>query len=463
MNQRLSNLVRIGFLLLDLMVLNMVYLSCEFLFQHHLDSREAIQYSHLWMYCNAAWLLISWGNNTYRNSDIFSFERFSRNTIHGYGYFVALVMLYLFLNKQAEISRLFFVTVITAFGIVLTINRIIHLGLYHYFHNKAYIARKVMIIGYNKRAKKLANYLEQQPISTEIMAFCEVAEKVDELTNYPVISDKKNIVKISVERQVTEIFSTISPEEDKDIYKLMNEADQACIRFRILPDLDHFIRRPVHIEYIDDMPVLSPRNEPLDDVGNRIKKRFFDIIVSSMVILFILSWLIPILALLIKFESYGPIFFVQKRNGKDGKPFNCLKFRSMRVNAESNEKQATQNDSRITKIGSFMRKTSLDELPQFFNVLMSDMSIVGPRPHMLKHTQDYSRLINQFMIRHFLKPGITGWAQVNGFRGETKTTEDMVNRVKYDIWYLENWSLLLDTRIVFMTAFNVAKGEKNAY
>jgi putative colanic acid biosynthesis UDP-glucose lipid carrier transferase len=211
------------------------------------------------------------------------------------------------------------------------------------------------------------------------------------------------------------------------------------------------------------MPVLSPRNEPLDDVGNRIKKRFFDLIVSSIAIIFILSWLVPLIALLIKLESRGPVFFVQKRNGKDGKPFNCLKFRSMRQNADADARQATKGDNRITRLGNFMRKTSIDELPQFFNVLMSDMSVVGPRPHMLKHTQDYSRLINQFMIRHFLKPGITGWAQVNGFRGETKTTEDMANRVTYDIWYLENWSLWLDARIVFMTVFNIFRGEKNAY
>jgi len=320
-----------------------------------------------------------------------------------------------------------------------------------------------MIIGYNERAKRLAYYLEQQPIATEIVGFFEDESNVHELTNYPIITDKSNIIGISVQNNVTEIFSTVSPEEDRSLYNIMNQADQACIRFRILPNLDHFVRRPVHIEYIEDMPVLSLRNEPLEDVGNRIKKRLFDLTVSVLVIVFILSWLVPIIALLIKLGSKGPVFFIQKRNGKDGKPFNCLKFRSMKVNADSNSKQATKNDSRITKLGNFMRKTSIDELPQFFNVLMSDMSVVGPRPHMLKHTEDYSRLINQFMIRHFLKPGITGWAQVNGYRGETKTVQDMANRVKYDIWYLENWSLMLDARVVFMTAFNVAKGEKNAY
>jgi putative colanic acid biosynthesis UDP-glucose lipid carrier transferase len=135
----------------------------------------------------------------------------------------------------------------------------------------------------------------------------------------------------------------------------------------------------------------------------------------------------------------------------------------MRMNKDANEKQATKNDSRITALGSFLRKTSLDEMPQFINVFLSDMSVVGPRPHMLKHTDDYSKLLNHYMIRHFLKPGITGWAQIHGYRGEIKMFEDINNRIEYDIWYLENWSLWLDTRIILMTAFNVAKGEKNAY
>ena len=135
----------------------------------------------------------------------------------------------------------------------------------------------------------------------------------------------------------------------------------------------------------------------------------------------------------------------------------------MKVNHEANQKQAVKGDARITRMGRFMRKTNIDELPQFFNVWMSDMSIVGPRPHMLKHTDDYSKLIRQYMIRHFLKPGITGWAKINGCRGETKTVKDMNDRVQYDLWYLENWSLWLDTRVILMTAFNMAKGEKNAF
>ena len=210
------------------------------------------------------------------------------------------------------------------------------------------------------------------------------------------------------------------------------------------------------------LPVISPRTEPLEIKANMLLKRVFDIVFSLLVILFVLTWLIPIFAILIKLESKGPVFFKQLRSGKDNLPFYCWKFRSMRVNADSDQQQARKNDSRITRIGAFMRKTSVDELPQFFNVLKGEMSVVGPRPHMLKHTDEYSALIEQFMVRHFVLPGITGWAQVSGLRGETREDGSMEARVKADIWYLENWSLLLDLKIAFLTVWKVLDGDKKA-
>jgi putative colanic acid biosynthesis UDP-glucose lipid carrier transferase len=162
-------------------------------------------------------------------------------------------------------------------------------------------------------------------------------------------------------------------------------------------------------------------------------------------------------------NSRGPVFFVQLRSGKDNKEFRCFKFRTLTVNADSDSKQVTRDDTRFTKFGKFLRKTSLDELPQFFNVLLGNMSVVGPRPHMLKHTEDYSRLLDEYMIRHFVKPGVTGWAQVNGFRGEIKEEEQLRKRIEYDIWYLENWSLWLDVRIIFLTLYVTFKGDKNAF
>jgi putative colanic acid biosynthesis UDP-glucose lipid carrier transferase len=417
MNQRLGMLLRISFAFLDLMVLNVAYFICQYMFREHISIEDSAQYTYFWGVCNAAWLIISWGVNAYNEQYIFSFERFSRRTMQAFVYFLAVVMLYLVFNKQADLSRLFVLSVLTSFATSLLVNRFLHLALHQFLLNKDRITRKIMILGYNDRAKKLAAYLEQEPVKTEIIGFCEEEKNVHELTHYPIVSGLDNVIETSKKYNVTEIFSTISPEQQTGIYSLINQADQACIRFRIIPDLNQFIRKPVHIDYLNDMPVLSLRKEPLDDVANRMKKRMYDIVFSSLVIILVLSWLVPIISLLIWLESKGPIFFIQQRSGKNGKTFNCIKFRSMKVNREANEKQAVKNDTRITRMGNFMRKTNIDELPQFFNVWMGDMSIVGPRPHMLKHTDDYSKLIRQYMIRHFLKPGITGWAQINGYRG----------------------------------------------
>jgi len=462
MNQRLATLLRISFVVLDILVLNLVFVICQYVFRENIALNK-FQYTYLWFFSNAAWVAASWATSIYQDGYIYSFEKFSRRTMTAFVYLLALEMVYLFFNKDAQISRLFLISILSSFAISLLINRFLHLALQQFFQSKDHIVRKVMIIGYNERAKKLATYLEQEPIKTEIVGFCEEEENVNELSIYPIVGAIGDAIKASKEREVTEIFSTIAPEQQSGIYKLINEADQACIRFRIVPDFNHFIRKPVHLDYLKDIPVLSLRKEPLDDVGNRIKKRLYDLAISSLVTIFILSWLIPIVGLLIWLDSRGPIFFIQQRSGKNGKTFNCIKFRSMRVNRESNEKQATKNDKRITWLGRFLRKSNLDEMPQFINVLMSDMSIVGPRPHMLKHTDDYSKLLNRYMVRHFLKPGITGWAQIHGYRGEIKHMQDINNRVEYDLWYLENWSVWLDTRILLMTAFNMAKGEKNAY
>ena len=203
--------------------------------------------------------------------------------------------------------------------------------------------------------------------------------------------------------------------------------------------------------------------EPLRRLHRQALKRTFDIFVSSMVIIFILSWLIPLVSILIKLESKGPVFFKQLRSGRENDSFTCLKFRSMRVNEACDKIQATKNDERITKVGTFLRKTSLDEFPQFLNVFMGDMSIVGPRPHMLRHTKEYSEQISNYMVRLYLKPGLTGWAQVNGYRGEIKNIELLKQRVEHDIWYMENWSTLLDIKIMYLTLINILKGEENAY
>ena len=198
---------------------------------------------------------------------------------------------------------------------------------------------------------------------------------------------------------------------------------------------------------------------------NRFIKRVFDIIFSLLIIIFVISWLSIILFILIKLESKGPLFYRHKRNGINYKEFYCYKYRSLNITKEVRGTYVKEGDSRVTSIGKFMRKTSIDELPQFINVLKGDMSIVGPRPHMLTYTDEYSKKIDKynFIFRHHVKPGITGLAQVKGYRGEIETDKDIINRVKYDIFYIENWSLLLDLKIIVQTIINIFKGEEKAY
>ena len=266
-----------------------------------------------------------------------------------------------------------------------------------------------------------------------------------------------------LKNNVEEIFCALPYSEYKTIERLMSDSDKNLIRFKIVPEYHEYFKNTSYLRNLGNIPILTVRAEPLENILNRAAKRIFDIAFSLFVIVFIFSWLFPILAILVKLESKGPVFFKQMRSGRDNHSFKCYKFRSMRVDNKFEHKQAVLGDPRITRLGTILRKTSLDELPQFFNVLIGNMSIVGPRPHMLSHTEQYSQLIDQFMVRHFMKPGITGWAQINGLRGETKTTEAMLERVEADVWYLENWTFLLDIKIIILTIWKSATGDKNAY
>ena len=391
------------------------------------------------------------------------FEHFTKRTSQVYLLWIIAMLFYLFFSREFRISRIFIISGMIAFGMGLLCNRFLYLGIKKYFKNSHYLIKRVIILGYNDTAKQLAKYFEEDGINTQLLGFIEDDKNVHELSHYPIITDVSKALQVAKEFDVVEIFSTITPEQNKDIYELMYQSERECIRFKIVPNLSVFITRDVHIEYFGDLPILSLRSEPLDDVGNRIKKRALDIVVSFLVIVFILSWLTPLLGLLILLESRGPVFFSQLRTGKNKKPFYCYKFRSMRINKDADVKQATQSDKRVTRIGKFIRRTSLDEFPQFLNVLKGNMSLVGPRPHMLKHTTDYSKVVDEYMIRQFLKPGITGWAQVNGYRGEITNPEQIQMRVNKDLWYLENWSLWLDIQILFLTVYQIFKGDKNAF
>jgi putative colanic acid biosynthesis UDP-glucose lipid carrier transferase len=248
------------------------------------------------------------------------------------------------------------------------------------------------------------------------------------------------------------------------VKKLSRLCDDLVIRFYYVPLSVESIGLNLKREYLDDIEIFATYENPLVNPINKIIKRSFDIVMSSFALLCILPFL-PIIAYMIKKQSpQGPVFFKQPRTGQDGKNFYCYKFRSMHPNKdESGLVQATKDDPRKFPFGDFMRKTSVDELPQFWNVLKGEMSIVGPRPHPVKLNEKYTELIDKYMVRHFVKPGLTGWAQVTGFRGETEELWQMEGRVKRDIWYMEHWNFWLDIRILWMTVKQIVMKDKQAY
>lgn len=261
---------------------------------------------------------------------------------------------------------------------------------------------------------------------------------------------------------IDEMYCTIAADDSDEVSKLIRIADNNAVDFYYVPQLERHITRRFLLFSMGNVPVMAIRPNPLSNPFNAMLKRAFDVVFSSVMLLLSPLVLIPV-AIGIKLSSPGPVFFKQQRTGLRGETFNCYKFRTMRVNAQSDEAQATRHDPRKTRFGDFLRRTSIDELPQFFNVWRGDMSIVGPRPHMLKHTEAYSALIDKYMLRHTVKPGITGWAQVNGYRGQTDELWKMEKRVELDVWYCENWNFMLDVKIIFLTIFNAFRGEKNAF
>ncbi|MXV51317.1 exopolysaccharide biosynthesis polyprenyl glycosylphosphotransferase [Pedobacter sp. HMF7647] len=327
------------------------------------------------------------------------------------------------------------------------------------------IARPVAVIGMNSMGIRLAGFFQDQDNHFAFEGFLN-----KENTSYldhsgQVLPSILEQIKSAASNGVNDVYVSLSPDKIHEFASLQREADKCCLRLKLVPDLSQLLSDQLKVSYMNNFTVLSNRNEPLEEVENRFQKRAFDIVFSSLVIIFIMSWFYPLVGLLIKLQSPGPILFKQLRSGKNNKQFVCYKFRSMKINNESNSRLTNKTDSRITKIGAFLRKTSLDELPQFFNVFLGDMSVIGPRPHPIFVTEQYSPIINKFMVRHFLKSGITGWAQVNGYRGggDEENTPHMQKRIEHDIWYLENWSMWLDLKIVYMTVRNLIKGEENAY
>ncbi|MDG1571468.1 undecaprenyl-phosphate glucose phosphotransferase [Robiginitalea sp. M366] len=372
--------------------------------------------------------------------------------------FFYFLILYAFIGffKQPNMSRLALAQYVALVFVTISIIKFINYYLLmRYRKTVKGNLRNVVVVGKNKKTDQL------------IKVFTDHAEYgysfLKQFSPTKASFDLEECFGYILEKNVDEIYCSVSELRNAELTAFINFADNNLKTLKFLPDNKNIYTKKLKFEYYDYLPILSLRDIPLHNPINAFVKRVFDIAFSLIVIFGVLIWLGPILALLIRLESKGPTFFVQQRSGLDNRPFYCYKFRSMAMNHDADRMQAGKNDMRVTAIGKFIRKTSIDELPQFYNVLFGNMSVVGPRPHMLKHTDEYAESVDKYMVRHFVKPGITGLAQVRGYRGEIEKHSDIQNRIKFDIFYIENWSFLLDIKIIVQTVLNVFKGEEKAY
>jgi len=350
--------------------------------------------------------------------------------------------------------------------LILTIISILFVKLSWLFLLKKYRSfgnnfRTTIVIGFDDSSKNIIKLFKNKSnLGYKYLGF--FSDKIYKDKEY--LGNLDAIFEYAKKQVVDEIYCSLSSLNQKQIKRINKFALDKDIILKLIPDGNELYSKNQSIEYYDDsLLVLNVNKLPFEFTENFYLKRFFDILFSIFVCLFILSWLIPILWIIVKLESKGPLVFKQDREGLNGKGFTCYKFRSMRMNKQSNKIHTTKNDVRITKVGAFLRKTSMDELPQFFNVLLGEMSVVGPRPHLETLSLEYQKDVDNYLKRHIVKPGVTGLAQVGGYRGEIKKKSDIKNRVRLDIFYIENWSFFLDIKIIIQTVLNVFKGEDKAY
>ena len=464
MFKKYSRYIILLFFIWDLILLNFSYI-ISFYFRFGDFQRLALKDSiSTFFICNLVWFLIVAYTNAYEFIRVEHIERIIIKTLQLILVFIVTISTAVVILRFREISRLRMSYFFSLFLFGIIFFRVCFILILKAIRKSGYNYRTVVIVGMGKAGLNLYSFLSKDlSFGFRVLGFFDDNPE-DYSQKFTVLGSISSVNEFIKKNNVDEVYVTLSDYPSEIIREIIDTCESNLIRIKFVPNFNKYTQtRKVSVDFYGIIPVVSLREEPLESPLNRIIKRLFDIVFALIIIITIFSWLFPIIMIIIKLTSKGPTFFKQERSGEDNKTFTCLKFRTMLINEHSDIVQARKNDSRITSFGKFLRKTNLDELPQFLNVLKGDMSVVGPRPHMLKHTEEYSNLIKNYLVRHLIKPGITGWAQVNGLRGETTELEQMSSRVEYDIWYIENWSFMLDLKIVFQTVANMIKGESNAY
>lgn len=456
MRKSLSANLRLIFLSGDLLILNIAAVTAFYFFPVPGQWLSA-EFASIVLALNGCWLALSFFFNPYKFSRVSRFAKILRIHSSFIFFHFLFVVAVLFVFNLHTISNNILLAISGISIVLLFLWRVFYFYLNKIIINKKLNFKNVVIVGFGDLAWEMRKFFRLHPeFGFRFLGYFDQKIQNREVHS---LDDLDSFCKAN---NVQEIYCCLSYTDNNRVKYLIDYGLSNLIKVKLITDYRGFFSRGVYLERYDDIPVLNVAAVPLDERNNQIIKRIFDLIFSSLVILLVLSWMVPLIAIIIKLDSKGPVFFKQKRAGKGNKPFNCLKFRTMVVH-HPEFKQATRNDARVTRVGKFLRKTSLDEFPQFINVLKGQMSIIGPRPHPIKLNEEFSPRIEKFMARHYIKPGITGLAQAKGYRGETRTDHSMRGRVKLDRFYIENWSFLLDLKIVVATIVSFWKNDQQAY
>lgn len=454
-NHRYSRFFPILFLIADLICLNLsIVFANYFRFNSFILNGD---YLILTGFLNVIWLLVFFGSRLQEVNRSSKLLDHLNKVLTALVINLSIVFALWFALQPVEYSRKFLFVTYLAFTLsILTWRSIWHYAI-RYYRALGFNLRNVLIVGSGEVAGDLRLQFEETP---------QLGYKLVGIVNDDVEKEGhalKDIENFSLKNNVDIIFCHLPSLSNDRVREIINFAENNLIKVNLVSQFSKLMSYNLSIDQVGSIPMIQVNTIPLDYSINRFVKRLFDIIFSFVVFVIILSWLIPIITLLIKLESKGPIFFKQLRHGRDNREFEIYKFRTMIVHNDPQVRQAQKDDSRITKLGSILRMTSIDELPQFINVLRGDMSVVGPRPHAIQHNREYQPQIDRFWQRHAVKPGITGLAQAKGFRGETIELSDMAGRVKLDRFYVKNWSLILDFKIIILTILSILRGNENAY
>lgn len=410
---------------------------------------------------NILWYYTSRLTGFYDDSSVRYFAYHFINIIKSVFWQVVAAILFIFAVKEDLFTRNFILYYTVFLIITVSIRTIIFRLILEYLRGKGVNVRNLIIIGGGETGRNFYNLIMENPeFGYNFSGFVSVAK---EEKNTGAVGDISLLEEIITSGKIEEAVIALTENESSPLDDIIKICNRQAVKIHIIPDYFRFLSKKFAVSMIGNLPVISVRNEPLDEAGWRLIKRIFDLLFSLIIIVLILSWLFPLIALIIRLDSKGKVFFTQERIGQKNKKIKIYKFRTLRINRDDKYMPVVENDPRITKAGKFLRKSNLDELPQFINVLLGDMSVVGPRPHAISFNETYSGMFDEIKMRHNVKPGITGWAQVHGLRGDVADPVDnrirTVKRIKYDLWYIENWTFWLDIQIILVTVWQMVKGK----